>query len=208
MENNKFESGKPVDNTTDKVINTTAWKEDLLSYLQDIVHALAVILLVFLLLFRIVVVNGPSMEDTLVHNDCVILVNSLFYQDYGVGDIVVISKDSFHDGEPIIKRIIATENQQVHIEFESGIVYVDEEPISESYTKTPTNLSEGIEFPVTVPAGCVFVMGDNRNESKDSRSFEIGMIDIREILGRAFFLVFPGENPDTNRRQLDRIGAL
>ncbi len=208
MENNKFESGKPVDNAGNTIKNKTGWREDALAYLQDIVHALAVILLLFLLLFRIVIVNGPSMEDTLVHNDCVILLNSLFHRNFSEGDIVVISKESFRDGEPIIKRIVATENQRVDIDFESGIVYVDDTPVSEPYTKTPTNLKEGIEFPLTVPEGCVFVMGDNRNDSKDSRSCEIGMIDTRQILGKAFLLVFPGANPDTQQRQLNRIGAL
>ena len=69
-------------------------------------------------------------------------------------------------------------------------------------------LEEGLEFPVTVPEGCVFVMGDNRNDSDDSRDPALGPVDTREILGRAVFLLFPGMTADTGERDLSRIGSL
>lgn len=179
-----------------------------LLYLHDFVTWLVVILLVFLLLFRVVVVSGPSMKNTLLHGDYLLLINNVFYKDPVQGDIIVVSKDSYHAGEPIIKRVIATEGQWVDIDFEAGIVYVNGNALEESYTKTPTNLYEGVDFPLMVDEGCVFVMGDNRNESKDSRSPEIGQVDKREILGKAIFLFLPGKDPDTNQMNFERIGAL
>ena len=180
----------------------------LLLYLHDFVTWLIVILLVFLLLFRVVVVSGPSMKNTLLHGDYLLLINNVFYKDPVQGDIVVVSKDSYHAGEPIIKRVIATEGQWVDIDFDAGVVYVNGNALEESYTNTPTNLYEGVDFPLMVDEGCIFVMGDNRNESKDSRSPEIGQVDKREILGKAIFLFLPGKDPDTNQMNFKRIGAL
>ena len=183
-------------------------KESVLLYLHDFVTWLVVILLVFLLLFRVVVVSGPSMNTTLLHGDYLLLINNVFYQEPSHGDIVVVSKDSFKDGEPIIKRVIATEGQWVDIDFDAGIVYVNGNALDEPYVNTPTNLYEGVEFPLMVEEGCIFVLGDNRNESKDSRSPEIGQIDKREILGKAIFLFIPGRDPVTEKMNFVRIGAL
>lgn len=94
------------------------------------------------------------------------------------------------------------------IDFAAGVVYVDGAALEEPYTFTSTNLSEGVEFPQTVREGCLFVMGDNRNLSKDSRSPEIGQIDRREVLGKALFLFFPGNNGGEEERKFDRIGGL
>ena len=188
--------------------STNHLRAEILSYLQDIVHTLAVILLVFLLLFRIVVVSGPSMKDTLVDGDYVLLVNNIFYRNQQPGDIIVASKESFREGEPIIKRIIATEGQTVDINFEEGLVYVDGVLQDEGYISSPTMRYEGVNFPLEVAEGCVFVMGDNRMNSMDSRSGEIGQIDTRQILGKAVLIAFPGKDATTNTRQFDRIGGL
>ena len=194
---------------SNKSLNRTERMQSaVLLYLHDFVTWLVVILLVFLLLFRVVVVSGPSMKNTLVHGDYLLLINNVFYKEPAQGDIIVVGKDSYHAGEPIIKRVIATEGQWVDIDFEAGIVYVNGNPLEESYTKTPTNLYEGVNFPLMVEDGCVFVMGDNRNESKDSRSPEIGQVDKREILGKAILLFLPGKDPDTNQMNFKRIGAL
>lgn len=190
---------------TDKKANG---KDTLLLYLHDFVTWLVIILLVFLLLFRVVVVSGPSMNNTLVHGDYLLLINNVFYKNPQHGDIIVAAKDSFKNGEPIIKRVIATEGQWVDIDFEQGIVYVNGTALDEPYTNTPTNLYEGVDFPLMVEEGCLFVMGDNRNESKDSRSLDIGQIDKREILGRAIFLFLPGKDPVTEEMNFERIGAL
>ena len=185
-----------------------SFQESVLLYLHDLVVWLSVIVLVFLLMFRMVVVSGPSMNTTLTHGDYLLLVNSVFYNNPKAGDIVVASKDSFKNGEPIIKRVIATEGQWVDIDFDNGIVYVDGTALEEPYASTPTTLYEGIDFPLMVDDGCVFVLGDNRNESKDSRSPDIGLVDTREILGKAIFLVLPGADTMTGTRNFDRIGAL
>ena len=180
----------------------------LLLYLHDFVTWLVVIVLVFLLIFRVVVVSGGSMKQTLIHGDYLLLLNNVFYSEPKQGDIVVISKDSYKDGEPLIKRLIATEGQWVDIDFEAGIVYVNGNPLDEPYVNTPTNLDEGISFPLMVEEDCVFVLGDNRNESKDSRSLEIGQVDKREILGKAIFLFLPGLDETTETMNFKRIGAL
>lgn len=182
--------------------------KNVLDYLRDFVTLLSGVLLVLLLLLRVVVVSGPSMKNTLLDGDYIVLLSSVFYSEPTYGDIIVASKESFKNGEPIIKRIIATEGQEVDIDFEAGIVYVDGVALDEPYTLTDTNLQEGIQFPVIVDKGCAFVMGDNRNESKDSRSLEIGQIDYREIVGKAVFLLFPGENKETEKRDFSRIGVL
>ena len=148
------------------------------------------------------------MYHTLVDGDYLLLLGNVFYRNPQAGDIVVAGKASFKNGEPIVKRIIATEGQEVDIDFNSGIVYVDGKPLEEPYTFTPTNLPEGTEFPLTVSEGCVFVMGDNRNASKDSRDPEIGLIDEREIIGKAILLFFPGTDHGKTERQFSRIGAL
>lgn len=179
-----------------------------LSYFHDIAYLLAVILIVFLLLFRVVIVSGPSMNNTLVDGDYLLLVNSLFYQNPKQGDIIVASKQSFKNGEPIIKRVIATEGQTVNIDFDTGIVYVDGKPLTEPYTTSLTTLDEGVDFPLTVAQGCVFVMGDNRGYSQDSRSPQIGQIDRRQIMGKAVFLFLPGTNKGAQNREFNRIGVL
>ncbi|MBQ6839616.1 MAG: signal peptidase I [Oscillospiraceae bacterium] len=185
-----------------------ALQKSIVMYLHDLVYLLAGVMLVLLLLFRVVVVSGPSMNATMVDGDYLLLVGNVFYGDPEYGDIVVASKESFKNGEPIIKRVIATEGQVVDIDFNAGVVYVDGIPLDEPYTNTPTNLEEGIQFPVTVKEGCVFVMGDNRNASNDSRNPEIGQIDCREILGKAVFLIFPGNNGGSIARDFSRIGVV
>ena len=185
-----------------------SWQKDVLLYIHDLTGMLAVITLVFLLLFRMVIVSGSSMYPTLWDGDWLLLISNTFYQEPEYGDIIVACKDSFNDGEPIIKRVIATEGQTVDIDFDAGIVYVDGIALDEPYTYTPTNYPEGMIFPLTVEKGCVFALGDNRNNSLDSRNPHIGQIDKREILGRAILLVIPGTDEDRQPRNYDRIGVL
>ena len=182
--------------------------ETVLLYLHDFVFWLAGILLLFMLVFRVVVVKGPSMNDTLIHGDYLLILNSVFAGEPQQGDVVVIGMQSYKQGEPIIKRVIATEGQWVDIDFDAGEVYVNGNLMDEPYTRTPTNLFEGVDFPLQVEPGCVFVMGDNRNESKDSRSMEIGQVDKREVLGKAFFLFLPGNDPYTSKTEFSRIGVI
>ena len=183
-------------------------RETVLAYLHDFVCLVAGVVLLFSLCFRIVVVSGPSMKDTLVDGDWLLLAGSVLYGEPKHGDIIVASKDSFDDGKPIIKRVIAVEGQTVDIDFEQGIVYVDGVALDEPYTRTSTTIDEGMDFPLTVSEGCVFVLGDNRDNSKDSRSREIGLIDKREILGKALFLFVPGNEKGRIQRDLSRIGGV
>ena len=182
-------------------------QELLLDYMHDIVFLLAIMLLVFVLVFRVVVVSGPSMKTTLVDGDYLIVLSSALAGDPEPGDIIVASKADFKDGEPIIKRVIATEGQVVDIDFATGIVTVDGVVLDEPYVKDGTKLYEGVDFPLTVDEGCLFVMGDNRNQSKDSRDPDIGLIDERQVLGHAIFLVWPGTDGGQTDRDFGRIGV-
>lgn len=195
-------------NGSNKKEEILTWKQNMVLYLHDLVIYVSVILLVFLLLFRIIVVTGDSMYSTLWDGDYLLLMSNLLYPDPEAGDIVVVSKQSYDDGAPIVKRVIATEGQIVDIDFENGIVYVDGLPIEEEYINTPTNRQEGMSFPLIVEKGCYFVMGDNRNNSRDSRSPDIGQIDKREILGKAIFLMLPGTDGGLRQRDFSRIGAI
>ena len=183
-------------------------RETLLDYLHDLIYILAAVMLLCLICFRIVVVSGSSMYRTLVDGDYLLLISNVFYGEPRQGDIVVASKQSFDGGKPIVKRVIATEGQTVDIDFDAGIVYVDGEALEEDYTFTPTNLDEGVSFPLVVEQGHVFLLGDNRNHSRDSRSVEIGQVDRREILGKAVFLFVPGTNKGQTSRDFARIGVL
>lgn len=184
------------------------WKKTVLAYLHDIILYLTVIVLLLLLVLRVVVVSGTSMNMTLLDGDYLLLISNILYPSPQHGDIVVVSKESFDDGAPIVKRVIATEGQTVDIDFEAGIVYVDGLALDEPYTFTPTNLNGGMNFPLTVEEGCIFVMGDNRNGSRDSRFPEIGLVDEREVLGKAILLFLPGTNRNTVSRDFGRIGVI
>ena len=159
-------------------------------WLEALISSLIVVVLLFTLLFRIVNVSGPSMLPTLQSNDRVLLT-SYFYQPKQ-GDVVVITHTAKLQ-EPIIKRVIALENQTVDIDFETGTVYVDGQALDESaYIENGiTTQPSDYTYPLTVPSGHLFVLGDNRAVSNDSRSSAVGMIDERYVLGKAEFVVFP-----------------
>jgi len=193
--------------------NPTIKGTSFLLYLHDIIYLLAAIIILLLVFFRIVVVSGSSMKGTLVDGDYLLLVSNVFYHNPGQGDIVVISKDSFDNGAPIVKRVIATEGQYVDIDFSRGIVYVGDslenlKPLDEPYISTPTTNQEGVQFPLQVKEKCVFVLGDNREGSKDSRDPVIGQIDKREILGKVIFLLLPGTDRGNQNPDYTRIGVV
>ena len=202
----------PAQNTSTKQ-KKEGWQGTVLMYLHDLVYLLAGLILVFLLLFRVVVVSGTSMNSTLLDGDYLLLLSNTFYHNPQYGDIIVASKETFDNGAPIVKRVIATEGQWVNIDFEKGIVMVGDTldtmvALDEPYTLTPTNASEGITFPLQVKEGCLFVLGDNRNGSKDSRHPEIGLVDKREVLGKVFFLFIPGTNDGEVKQDYGRIGVI
>ena len=191
----------------DKTENT-GWEKALLLYLHDLICMLMAILLIFLIFFRIIVVSGDSMYSTLVDGDYVLLLNNLFYPEPQQGDIVVISKDSFDNGSPIVKRVIATEGQTVDIDEMTATVYVDGISLEETYINTPTTHSGTTQFPLVVEEGCLFVMGDNRGVSLDSRDQRIGQVDRREVLGKAIYLMIPGSNHGMEQPDKTRMGEI
>ncbi len=163
-------------------------RRDIYDWMQCIVVAIIVCVLLFSFFVRLVDVVGDSMYPTLENGDKII-VSDLFY-DPQPGDIIVFRKDEYSD-QPLVKRIIAVAGQTVDIDFDLGIVYVDGEPIDEPYIAEPTVEPEDFTGEVTVPEGCVFVMGDNRNHSTDSRYSLIGFVDERCIMGKVYFTLFP-----------------
>ena len=151
---------------------------------------LATLILIFVFVARIVIVSGPSMENTL-HNGNVMLVWSLGYKPKQ-GDIIVLTQTAYQE-DSIVKRVIATEGQTVDIDYSSGTVYVDGTALRESYVKERMEIphyGKGITH-VTVPEGCLFVMGDNRNNSADSRYPAIGVVDERSVIGHVLLVLFP-----------------
>ncbi len=176
----------------------TLLKNELFDWLEIIVFAIIIVVLIFTFVFRVVTIVGQSMENTVFEGEKLVISN--WFYTPKAGDIVVVSRNientpsDERSSGPIIKRVIAVENQVVDIDFSTGVVYVDGVALDEPYTKTPTNLKYDIDFPVTVKENCVFCLGDNRNESLDSRSSAIGeggMIDTRYILGRVVLRVYP-----------------
>lgn len=185
---------------------------ELFTVLRDVVNMLAVVTLVFVFFFRLVSVSGSSMYPTFVDTDWLVLQSNFLYKDVKRGDIVVLSVDAPELNGPIVKRVIATGGQTVDIDFETGTLYVDGKIQVESYIFEPTYLNEGLSFPLTVPENSLFVMGDNRNHSLDSRSVSIGCVRTDRVLGKALFILIPGRQTNetgavTGKRDFSRIGA-
>ena len=180
---------------------------DLYEWVQALVGSVLTVVLVFTFVIRLIGVDGHSMVPTLQDGDRLLVLNSMLYDDYKYGDIVVLRKETFLE-EPIVKRVIATEGQTVDIDFDEGVVYVDGQALEEDYIREPTYLDEGSAFPITVPEGCIFLLGDNRNNSMDSRDPSLGPVDVRCVIGKAVALVFPGKSAETEKREFSRIGGL
>ena len=177
---------------------------ELYDWLQCIVSAILCGILIFVFVGRIIGVDGTSMLQTLQDEDKVVMSDMFYTPRYG--DIVVIKTDTFGD-TPIVKRVIATAGQTIDIDFNTGDVMIDGQVIQENYINAPTTEREDFQGPKTVPDGCVFVMGDNRNASTDSRSNYVGIVDTRQILGKVLFVLIPGKEAD-GARDMSRIGSV
>lgn len=161
---------------------------------STVMSSFIIIAVIFIFLFRLVGVSGTSMTNTLQDNDWLITVQKSTYER---GDIVVITQPNYFN-EPLIKRVIATEGETIDIDYSTSTVYIDGVALAEPYTRDSFILpkADDIDFPYTVPEGCLFCMGDNRNGSTDSRSSLIDPIDERYILGKAVLRILPFGNFD------------
>lgn len=193
----------------------TGFLYEIYTLLHDLVYILAAITFIFVFAFRLVGVDGDSMFGTLHNNDYLIVKNNLFCRDYAYGDIVIATTPAFDPNKPIVKRVIATEGQTIDVHYVDdgvgnviGKVYVDGELLEEEYIQSMTRPIGS--FPVTVPEGCVFLMGDNRDDSQDSRSF--GCVNTKYLLGKVLVIALPGDNSDGRcrggAREWSRIGTV
>lgn len=180
---------------------------DLYEWVQALVCSVLVVVMIFTFGIRLIGVDGHSMLQTLQHGDRLMILNSIWDHSYEYGDIVVLRKESFSDA-PIVKRVIATEGQTVDIDFNEGVVYVDGEALEEDYINELTYTAEGTELPLTLGEGEIFVMGDNRNRSDDSRNDRLGAVDSRLVIGKAILLAFPGPDDTTGKRDFSRMGWI
>lgn len=153
--------------------------------------AICLVVLLLTFCFRLVNVQGNSMEQTLYDSDKV-LVSNLFYTPK-TGDVIIISHGEIYT-EPLIKRVIATEGQSLKIDFETETIMVDGVVIDEPYKYTSMDAERvTTKIPEVVPEGKIFVLGDHRAVSLDSRSQEVGLIDEKDVLGKAYYILFPFE---------------
>jgi len=192
-----------VDNEEDD----TEWRVrmDIYDWIQCIVTAIICGVLIFIFIGRTIGVEGRSMMNTLKQNDRVIISNFLYEPNNG--DIVVFRAPSEQFEYPLVKRVIAKEYDTVDIDFETGDVFVNGTLISEPYIATMTTNGYDFQGPVIVPRGFVFVMGDNRNSSTDSRDDSVGLVDTRYILGKVLVILIPGFD-DQGQRDWGRFGFV
>lgn len=184
-------------------------KADIYDWIEVFVSALAIVVIMLSFVLRIATVKGHSMERTLSDSQVVVMSN-MFYTP-AQGDIIVIQQNGGYFETPIVKRVIATGGQTLSIDFEKWEVKVDGNVIDESSYVYFRNTSMDVEEyysvydayldtngVMTVPEGYLFVMGDNRNESSDSRSIYVGFVRESEVLGKVIFRMFP----------INKIGAV
>lgn len=182
-------------------------RSELFDWAQALVTSIILVGVVFSFVARVIGVDGPSMENTLFGEgpgrvSQKLVISKLFYTPKQ-GDIIIFTKKDIHktlqnsdEDQPLVKRVIATGGQTVDINFNTHEVYVDDVLLDEPYIKEPISSDRrgDIQYPFTVPEGQVFVMGDNRNVSADSRDSRVGTVDTRYILGKVLLRVWPLED--------------
>ena len=162
--------------------------QNLLEWYEALISAALVLVLIFSFFFRIIQVDGASMVPTLQNGDKLIVWGAGYTPERG--DVVIVDSYTAY-GKPLVKRVIAKGGDTISIDYEAGTVTVNGELLQEDYIAEPTYLGYDVTFPYTVPEGTVFVMGDNRNNSLDSRSSYVGCIDERDILGKVLVCFLP-----------------
>ena len=180
---------KAPETAEEKAEKKVSARVDLYEWIQSLMTALVICMAVFIFCVRTIDVSGSSMFPTL-HDGDKMLVSNLLYKPKA-GDVVVFKTDNYDPDRALVKRVIATEGQEISIDFDRGVVYINGLPVEEDYIAELTKTKLDFIGPQTVPEGCMFVMGDNRNASTDSRKKEIGMVDRRMLLGRAYYVLFP-----------------
>ena len=162
--------------------------KDIYETAECIIIAFVIIVVLILFVFRAVSVDGNSMLPNLHHGDRIITTNFLYTPEKG--DVVVVDKNTNY-GKPLIKRVIAAEGDKIFIDYRTGDVYVNDEKLSEAYIYEKIAVQEKENINIVVPEGYVFVMGDNRNNSLDSRDSAIGLVNEKNILGKALLQIYP-----------------
>ncbi len=165
-------------------------KHEVMDWVETITWAVVSIVLIFTFVVRTAVVSGDSMNHTYKHLDRLLISN--IGTPLTGGDVVVFTVPA--KNENYIKRVIATEGQTIDIDPGTGAVFVDGVVQDEPYIAETTRVMGNVEFPATVPEGHVFVMGDNRNYSNDSRFSDVGMVDTRLVQGKSYLRFFPIES--------------
>ena len=183
----KQPNSAPVD-TKDQENDAGRFTNGLFDWCEAMIFSLILVVVVFTFFFRLIAVDGTSMLPTLQDHDMMI-VSDLGYNPKR-GDVIVVNKETFSIG-PIVKRVIAVGGDTVDINFATGEVFVNGEVLDEPYINEPTYTAEGTEFPLTVPEGQLFLLGDNRNGSSDSRDPRIGLVDERYVIGHVLAVIFP-----------------
>lgn len=184
--NEEFEIKFSADKNNES-IRKKAWR-GIYEWLDSLVYAICLILLIFTFVFRVVGVNGRSMKPTLNNGDWLLV--TAVTTNIERGDIVITTQPNILN-EPLVKRVIATGGDTVDIDFENHTVTVNGEVLDEPYIAEPTARRGDFTYPLTVPDGYLFLMGDNRNDSTDSRFKIVGFIDERYVLGVAKVRVYP-----------------
>ena len=195
-ENFEVEEDIHSDNSTIPAIRKRAVFSSVIEYAEIFVFAIAFVILIFSFVFRLCVVRGPSMEKTLVE-DQLLIVSDIGYEPKR-GDIIVFHQTGYLN-EPVVKRVIAVGGETIDIDFHTwtvtitdkdGNTFVYEEPYMYLDESVP-RVTSSLKFPYEVPEGSLFVMGDNRNHSSDSRGTMIGLVDKRRVLGKVLIRVAP-----------------
>lgn len=165
--------------------------DNAIEWVESVASALIIIVIIFVFLGRQATVEGYSMENTFYDQDKV-LVNNSFYEPQK-GQVIALYSGNLD--KPLIKRVVAVAGDTVDVDYDANVVYVNGEATKEAYIKEPMRYPPGnyamTELPVTVPEGMVFVMGDNRNHSEDSRYQEVGLINEDTIIGKVILRFYP-----------------
>lgn len=168
-------------------------KKEIFEWIETLVISMIIVSLISVYGFRIMNVVGSSMVPTLYDKERVVM--NTFDKSYETGDVIGVKR---RGDTPLVKRIIAKEYDKVMIDFEEGKVYVNDRLLDEPYINEPTLTNKEQEYPLIVPKGHLFVMGDNRNHSDDSRVKSIGTVDERNVIGKVIFVAYP----------FDKMGAV